>query len=269
AGIAQVYYAVADPNPAAAGGADVLAQAGVRVHGPLEPATDPDGPAHRLVRFWLASVRRGRPFVTLKTASTLDGRIAAADGSSRWITGPRARAHAHAVRADVDAIAVGTGTLLTDDPSLTARPGGAPSRPGPAVGVHQPLRVVVGRRNLPEHARVRGEGGALVHLRTHDPAQVLAELAALEVRHLLVEGGPTLAAAFWHAGLVDEVHAYLAPVLLGAGPAVVGDLGIRSIDRALRLTPHEVRTLGDDVLMIAVPTDRAPQPVPAPSEQES
>src|SRR5690606_38602023 len=145
----------------------------------------------------------GRPFVTLKIATTLDGRVAAADGSSRWITSAESRAHAHALRTEVDAIAVGTGTALTDDPALTAR-----TREGD-LAAHQPLRVVVGDRDVPAAARLRGPGGELVQVRTHDPAQVLAALHAREVRHLLVEGGPTLASAFLRAGLVDEVHAYL------------------------------------------------------------
>lgn len=245
AGVRRVVFAVADPSAAAAGGAARLRAAGIDVVGPLSGETGTA--AEELVRPWLTAVRHARPFVTLKIAATLDGRIAAADGSSRWITSAESRAHAHRLRSEVDAIAVGTGTALTDDPALTAR------TPRGDLAGHQPLRVVVGRRDLPEGARVRGPGGELLAVRTHDPVEVLAELHAREVRHVLVEGGPTLAGAFLRARLVDEVHAYVAPVLLGAGRAAVGDLGATSIGEALRLEPREVLRLGPDVLLVAAP----------------
>ncbi|NLF03591.1 MAG: bifunctional diaminohydroxyphosphoribosylaminopyrimidine deaminase/5-amino-6-(5-phosphoribosylamino)uracil reductase RibD [Actinomycetales bacterium] len=247
AGIGRVVFAVADPNPRATGGAERLRAASIDVAGPgdLDEAIEAEG--RELLRVWLTSVERGRPFVTLKIASTLDGRIAAADGSSRWITSAESRAHAHALRAEVDAIAVGTGTALIDDPTLTAR------HEDGTLAEHQPLRVVVGHRPVPEGARLRGPGGELVHVPTHDPAEVLATLHAREVRHLLVEGGPTLTAAFLRAGLVDELHAYVAPVLVGAGKSAVGDLGITSIDGALRWRPREMHRLGPDTLVIATP----------------
>ncbi|WP_372492665.1 bifunctional diaminohydroxyphosphoribosylaminopyrimidine deaminase/5-amino-6-(5-phosphoribosylamino)uracil reductase RibD [Cellulomonas wangsupingiae] len=251
AGVARVVVAVEDPNPVAAGGARRLRDAGVDV---VTGALQDEG--SRLLAPWLSAVRRGRPFVTLKIASTLDGRVAAADGSSRWITSDVARRHAHTLRAEVGAIVVGTGTVLADDPSLTAR-----TLDGSLVE-HQPLRVVVGDRDVPAGSRLRGPGGDLVHVRTHDPAHVLQVMQAREVRHVLVEGGPTLAAAFLAAGLVDEVHAYLAPVLLGAGPTAVGDLGITTIGDAIRLVPTEVLPLGPDVLVVASP---APPPG-APTE---
>ena len=244
AGVARVVIAVPDPSAEAGGGAAVLRAAGVDV---VVGALRPDGEA--LLRVWLASVRAGRPFVTVKIAATLDGRVAAADGSSRWITSAESRAHAHSVRAAVDAVAVGTGTALADDPALTAR------TPDGLLAAHQPLRVVVGRRPLPTAALLHGPGGPLLQLATHEPAEVLASLAAHEVRHVLVEGGPVLVTAFLRAGLVDEVHAYLAPVLLGAGRSAVGDLGIGTIADALRLTTAEVHRLGPDVLVVARPQE--------------
>lgn len=241
AGVARVVHAVTDPGPGRGGG-DVLRAAGVEVVAGVGAA---EGEA--LLEVWLHAVRTGRPWVTVKTAATLDGRVTAADGSSRWITSAAARAHAHTVRAEVDALAVGTGTLMADDPALTAR------TPAGALAGHQPLRVVVGRREVPAGAAVRGPGGELVHLPTHDPGEVLAALAAREVRHLLVEGGPTLTTAFLRAGAVDEVHAYVAPLLLGGGTPVVGDLGRPAIADALRLTPRTVVPLGPDVLVVARP----------------
>ncbi|WP_449385200.1 bifunctional diaminohydroxyphosphoribosylaminopyrimidine deaminase/5-amino-6-(5-phosphoribosylamino)uracil reductase RibD [Cellulomonas soli] len=242
AGVARVVAAVGDPNPAAAGGAQRLAAAGVEV---VTGVLADQGEV--VLGAWLPAVRRARPFVTLKIAASLDGRVAAPDGTSRWITSAVARQHAHDLRAEVDAIVVGTGTALLDDPSLTARTASG------ELHHHQPLRVVVGHRDVPAGARLRGPGGELVPVRTHDPAVVLEALHAREVRHVLVEGGPVLAAAFLAAGLVDEVHAYVAPVLLGAGRAAIGDLGVATIGDALRLVPREVIPLGPDVLVVATP----------------
>ncbi|MCV2395144.1 bifunctional diaminohydroxyphosphoribosylaminopyrimidine deaminase/5-amino-6-(5-phosphoribosylamino)uracil reductase RibD [Actinotalea sp. M2MS4P-6] len=242
AGVARVVHAVADPSPAG-GGAARLRTAGVEVEsGLLDDAVEDQ------LEVWLTSVRRGTPWVTLKMATTLDGRVAAQDGTSRWITSAESRAHAHGVRARVDAIAVGTGTVLADDPALTVR--SAEDR----AADHQPLRVVLGDRAVPAGARLRGEGGELVQVPGHDPARAVALLAGRQVRHVLVEGGPTVAAAFLRAGLVDEVHAYLAPALLGDGPAAVGPLGIATIAQALRLRTVDVHRLGPDVLVVARPT---------------
>ncbi|RHA39263.1 bifunctional diaminohydroxyphosphoribosylaminopyrimidine deaminase/5-amino-6-(5-phosphoribosylamino)uracil reductase RibD [Cellulomonas rhizosphaerae] len=257
--VRRVVVSVEDPNPLAAGGAARLRAEGIDV---LAGVLVDEG--RQVLGTWVHAVERDRPFVTLKLASTLDGRIAAADGSSRWITGEVARQHAHDLRAEVDAIAVGTGTALADDPSLTAR-----TADGSLHG-HQPLRVVVGLRDLPADAALRGPGGDLVQVRSHDPHEVLAELGRRGVRHVLVEGGPTLAAAFLRAGLVDEVHAYLAPVLLGAGRPAVDDLGITSIDGALRLVTRSVVPLGPDVLVVATPA-AIPEASPeaSPEAQES
>jgi diaminohydroxyphosphoribosylaminopyrimidine deaminase/5-amino-6-(5-phosphoribosylamino)uracil reductase len=240
AGIAEVVFAATDPLAEAAGSTATLEAAGVRVRpGLLEDE------GTELLHPWLTSVALGRPYVTLKLATTLDGRVAATDGTSRWITGPEARAHAHAVRQTVGAIVVGTGTVTADDPSLTAR------TPDGTLADRQPLRVVVGERPVPDDARLRGPGGELVRVPTHDVARVLDELAARGVRHVLVEGGPTLTTAFLRSGLVDEVHAYLAPVALGAGVGAIGDLGVRTIADAVRWRTHRVERLGDDVLLVA------------------
>ncbi len=242
AGVTRVVASVPDPNPVAAGGAARLRAGGVDV---VVGVLEDEGRA--LLGPWLHAMRHGRPYVTLKLATTLDGRVAAADGTSRWITSEVARRHAHELRSQVDAIVVGTGTALADDPALTARTADG------ALVEHQPLRVVVGLRELPADARLHGPGGPLVQLRTHEPAEVLQALAGREVRHALVEGGPTLAAAFLRAGLVDEVHAYVAPTLLGAGRAAVGDLGVTTIGDALRLEAARVQPLGPDVLIVATP----------------
>ncbi|WP_167169170.1 bifunctional diaminohydroxyphosphoribosylaminopyrimidine deaminase/5-amino-6-(5-phosphoribosylamino)uracil reductase RibD [Brooklawnia cerclae] len=239
AGVGRVLVSVDDPSALAGGGAGVLRAAGVDMVTDVLRAEGLD-----LLGHWYDAARLARPWVVLKTATTLDGRVGAADGSSRWITGPQARAHAHGVRARSDAIVVGIRTVLCDDPALSARIPGEPE-------AHQPLRVVVGRRDIPPDAAVHGPGADLLHLRTHDPARVLAVLFERGVHELVVEGGPTLASGFLRAGLVDEIHAYIAPVVLGAGPAAIGDVGIGTIAEAARFTTRHCERLGDDVLIVA------------------
>jgi diaminohydroxyphosphoribosylaminopyrimidine deaminase / 5-amino-6-(5-phosphoribosylamino)uracil reductase len=240
AGLARVVYASSDPNPRAAGGADVLRGRGVAVDGGVLAEQ-----AQALNRSWTHLVRTGRPWVTWKLAATLDGRSAAADGTSQWITGEAARADVHRLRADCGAVLVGTGTALVDDPRLTAR------RPDGSPYPRQPLRVVMGERDLPADARVLDDAAPTWQLRTRDPKTVLRALAEAEVHRLWLEGGPTVAAAFLSAGLVDEVIAYVAPVLLGRGRQAVTDLGITTIDAALRLRPTDITLIGDDVRITA------------------
>ena len=236
AGIGRVVYAVPDPNHEAGGGSATLKARGVAV------VHAPHAAAENLNHRWLTAMRQGRPYVIAKWAQTLDGRIAASDGTSFWITGVPAREHAHVVRASVDAIAVGTGTVLVDDPELSARPE-AVHEP------HQPLRVVMGLRST-AGARVWRDENAIA-LRTHDPDEALASLWKRDVRTLLLEGGSTILTAFITAGFVNEVHAYVAPVLLGDGTPVVGDLGIRTMADALRGQDVELETLGVDCLVTA------------------
>ncbi|MER1995822.1 MAG: bifunctional diaminohydroxyphosphoribosylaminopyrimidine deaminase/5-amino-6-(5-phosphoribosylamino)uracil reductase RibD [Arthrobacter sp.] len=223
AGIARVVYAAADTNDDAAGGAAALAAAGVAVEGGLLAEE-----SRELNRRWAAAAAAHRPFVTVKTAQTLDGRTAAADGTSQWITSPESRADAQKLRLRADAILTGTGTIQSDDPQLTAR------CPGGSAAVQQPLRVVMGRTPVPAGARVRGTDGRFLQLPTHDPAVVLADLYDRGVRHLMVEGGGTVAGAFLRAGLADELLAYTAPALLGAGTAAFAGLGIASMAQIQR-----------------------------------
>lgn len=237
AGIAEVHYASDDPNPAAAGGAQTLRDAGVVVVGGVESAAAEAGP----LRAWLFRQRHGRPFVTAKLASTVDGRVAAPDGTSQWITGVPARRRAHRQRGALDAIVVGTGTVVRDDPALTARYDDGAFRP------HQPTRVVMGLRDIPSGARVTDDSAPLLHVRTHDPAQILDALG--DALWVLVEGGPGIVGAFLDAGLVDEVEAYVAPVVLGAGASSVDIGGVHTLTDARRFSLTAVETLGDDVLL--------------------
>lgn len=246
AGIRRVVHAVDDPNPQAAGGAEVLRAAGAEVESGLLREQVERGP----LRAWLHFARTGRPHVTWKYAASLDGRSAAADGTSRWISSAASRGEVHELRARVDAIIAGTGTVLADDPQLTARDetGGLRER--------QPLRVVVGDRELPAEARVFDDSAETIRLPGGDPAAVLTALAGRGVVDVLLEGGPTLAGAFVAAERVDRVLAYVAPALLGAGPAALGPAGVASISQAWWWEVEETTMSGPDVRISAVPVPR-------------
>ncbi|MFC7431183.1 MULTISPECIES: bifunctional diaminohydroxyphosphoribosylaminopyrimidine deaminase/5-amino-6-(5-phosphoribosylamino)uracil reductase RibD [unclassified Agrococcus] len=243
AGVSRIVYAVADPGDASAGGAQRLAAAGVDV------VHAPDDRAEALVDDWRFAITHGRPRVTVKWAQSLDGRAAAADGTSQWITGPEARAHVHAQRSLHDAIAVGTGTVLADDPRLTARvarPDGTDDAEAP-----QPLPVVVGTRPVPSGARLEAHPRAFVQV-DGPPAEWLAALwRDRGIQTVYVEGGPTLASAIVAAGLCDRIHCYVAPTLLGGARTAVGDVGVASIAEQLLLDDVQVEALGRDLLVTA------------------
>ena len=250
AGIARVVVACADPTAQAGGGAALLREAGVDV----ETGVLADEVAFGPLEAWLGAQRLGRPYVTWKYAATLDGRSAAADGTSRWITSEAARADVHRLRGECDVVLAGVGTVLQDDPLLDVRPD-----PG-----HQPLRVVVDSTGrTPATARaLRGAHPALVVttvpvadyarnlvVGADDTGRVdLVELlAALPATSILLEGGPTLAGAFVAAGLVDRVVGYVAPALLGDGAHALGPAGAGTITAAHRFRLDEVTRIGEDV----------------------
>jgi diaminohydroxyphosphoribosylaminopyrimidine deaminase/5-amino-6-(5-phosphoribosylamino)uracil reductase len=252
AGIRRVVIAVDDPTPVAAGGVATLRSAGVEVETGVRRAEAEQGNIA-----WRTAVRRGRPHVTWKFAATLDGRSAAADGTSQWITSEPARADVHRLRGTVDAIIAGVGTVLADDPHLTVRD----LRDG-SLAITQPLRVVVDSSGrTPEDARVR-DAAAPTWIATAaaagagpdgriDLAAMLTQLYARGVRGALLEGGPTLAGSFLAAGLVDTVIGYVAPKLLGAGrPALVG-AGVVTIGEAIGLDLTDVTRIGPDLRFTA------------------
>ncbi|MDO4254773.1 MAG: bifunctional diaminohydroxyphosphoribosylaminopyrimidine deaminase/5-amino-6-(5-phosphoribosylamino)uracil reductase RibD [Kocuria sp.] len=244
-GIKRVIYAVADTTVAASGGADTLRAGGIEVCGGLLAQR-----AQELNHRWALAQQQRRPFVTVKTAQSIDGRIAAADGTSQWITGEEARAHAHQIRHRVDAIVVGTQTVLTDDPRLTVRGLGYQ---GTGADLVRPLRVAMGHRTVPEHARMRGVDGRFRHMRTHDPEVVVTQLYDDGARHLLVEGGATVVGAFLAADMADELVLYQAPMILGAGQSSYPESGITTLSQAWRYMPDPsdggpLRQLGHDLL---------------------
>lgn len=285
AGLRRVLVGHVDPHREVAGrGVRRLRRAGVGVDlGVLEAE------CREQHRGFLTVCRRGRPFVALKLASSLDGRIATASGESRWITGPEARAVVHRLRARVDAVVVGSQTVLADDPELTARRAGRV--------LHRPVRVVVdsGLRVPPGAAPYRGEVGRSWVLCAPRPpatrrraletngvrvlevpvrgdgvdlARALRRLAREGLTELLVEGGGGLAAALLRGGLVDELHWFSAPRLLGGdGRPALGVLGLRALAKAPELHEVRIRRVGRDLywtgrlqpVQVPRPTRRPPQ----------
>lgn len=227
-GVRRVVIGVVDPDPQVSGrGVEKLRDAGVEVEvGVLGDEVEAS------LAPYLAHRRTGRPWVVLKLAATLDGRIAAPDGSSRWITGPEARADAHRLRAESDAILVGAGTVRADDPALTVRD---------ADG-RDPLRVVLGE--IPGDARAHP---ALIH--TGDPEELLYDLGKRDVVQLLVEGGARVAWLFHDRGLVDQYVIYLAPAFLGGddGVPLFRGPGAATMEAAWRGRISSIRQIGPDV----------------------
>ncbi len=268
AGIAEVQFAVADPDPnVAGGGRAALETAGIRV---VEGEGETE--ARRINEAFFKHRLTGLPFVIAKFAASLDGRIAAASGDSRWVSGPETRAWAHRLRTRIDAILVGSSTVVVDDPLLTARPDGVDAE-------RQPLRVVVDTRGrVPPMAQVftgpaktlvatgqqahadwrasiEARGAEVLTLPEKDDhldlRSLLEELGRRDVVTLLVEGGGVTLGSFFDAGLVDKVHAVIAPMIVGAAdaPAAVAGVGADRMADALRLREVRVERLGEDILV--------------------
>lgn len=200
-GIDSVYFAISDPNPIASGGASKLLGAGLFVKGELlvEEASFSN-------RAWLTKIAVGRPRITVKIAQTLDGRVAAADGQSKWITSAGSREHAKRLRDSFDAICVGSGTALADNPTLRG-------------ATRNPARYVIGERLLPKLLLDAEEG--FEQVKTHNALDVTEVLAFRGFNSVLIEGGPTLVSAFLAANIVDEIHLYLAGSIMGSGKASI------------------------------------------------
>jgi diaminohydroxyphosphoribosylaminopyrimidine deaminase/5-amino-6-(5-phosphoribosylamino)uracil reductase len=221
AGVARVVAGALDPNPKAGGGLEVLRAAGVHVE--LVDSFE----ARAQNEAWRTWVSQGRPFVTYKAAMTVDGRLTTP--GERWISGEESRRLVHRLRAASDAVAVGMGTVRADAPRLDARDVAVP---------RQPRRLAFGKGPLPE--------GLELELRTGSPAEELAALAAEGVQSLLLEGGPTIAAAFLRDDLVDKLLVFIAPKLSGEGPRLLGEnVSLR------RLTRFEAKPVGEDILLSA------------------
>jgi diaminohydroxyphosphoribosylaminopyrimidine deaminase/5-amino-6-(5-phosphoribosylamino)uracil reductase len=218
-----------------------LAESGIQVVAGVLADKVGGGP----LREWLHKQRTGRPHITWKFATSVDGRSAAADGTSQWITSDAARMDVHRRRAVADAIVVGTGTVFVDDPVLTAR------LPDGSLAERQPLRVVVGEREISPEARVLNDDSRTMVIRTRDPREVIKALS--DRTDVLLEGGPTLAGAFLRASAIDRIVAYVAPILLGGPITAVDDVGVLSIAHAQRWRFDGIEPIGPDLLLSLVP----------------
>lgn len=251
AGIGGVVYALPDPGDASSGGALRLSEAGVAVRSGVLAAD-----AKALLNSWLqrhaAQQPRSRPRITVKWGQSLDGRIAAADGSSQWITSVASRRDVHQRRAAADGILVGTGTLIADDPALTAR-----AADGSLLAA-QPRPIVMGERAIPPGARIREhpalEAGAVpLQISGRELEAELARLLESGIQSIFVEGGASVISAFLREGLVDELLVYVAPLLLGGPRLAIDDLGVASLAQGLRLNVTERTRFEHDTLVVARP----------------
>ena len=242
AGVSKVVFASSDPGDQSSGGAETLRSAGIEVVAGFHADK-----ADQQSRVWLSAAKNKRPFVTLKWASSVDGRAAAQDGSSKWISGESSRQDAHQRRSEVDAILVGTGTALIDDPELTAR------KSDGSLFEQQPLRVVLGERDLPAGLRIFNDDAETLILKTQSIHGALSELYEKGIKHVFVEGGPTLASRFVQMDLVDEFVIYLAPKLIGGDKLAIGSIDVPSIQDAKELEFLEINPLGSDIQIIAKP----------------
>lgn len=235
AGVARVVTALTDPDPRVSGqGHEILHAAGVEVVEGVRA-----GPAAELQRGFLARVTIARPMVTLKLATSFDGRIATACGESRWITGPAARRHVHALRLRHDAVMVGAGTARADLPALNVRGFGR---------VRQPMRIVIASGPIPDLPPQDDDHGRLWVLRPPLP-EALAELGRRGLTRVFCEGGGQLAAGLLREGLVDEIVGYTAGVVLGGdGRRAVGSLGLAALADAPRFRLVETCDLDGDIV---------------------
>ena len=205
AGITTVVYAVSDPNEKAAGGAVALRAAGLTV---IEGVLKDEAAFSN--RAWLMKIKKGRPFFTWKVAATLDGKVAAADGTSKWISNERSRGDVQILRRQADAILVGTNTVITDDPHLIPR--------GSFAGYGaNPIRIICGEQELPKDAQIFDDAAKTVLVKSKDLDLLVEKLNELEINHVFVEAGPTLGSAMLDGCLMDELVIYQAPTLLGTG----------------------------------------------------
>jgi diaminohydroxyphosphoribosylaminopyrimidine deaminase/5-amino-6-(5-phosphoribosylamino)uracil reductase len=231
AGITKVIYAVKDPNPVAAGGADRLRSASIEVeYVESKELADIQGA-------WLHRITTGRPYFIWKVATTLDGRIAAADGTSQWISSSESRDDVQILRSQSDAILIGTGTAIADNPTLRPR----------LEGASTPIRIVMGNRDVPAGSNLRDGIGETIFLQSHDSADLLDVLESAALNQVLVEAGPTLGSALLAVGLIDEIVIYQAPKVLGAGKSWLDDIGVQSIDSALTLSLIASEQIGPDI----------------------
>jgi diaminohydroxyphosphoribosylaminopyrimidine deaminase/5-amino-6-(5-phosphoribosylamino)uracil reductase len=241
AGVKKVVFGTYDPGKTEGGGRFTLEEAGIEVVSDILRDE-----CVQLIAPWFTNKFEQRPYVVIKWAASVDGRTAAADGTSKWITGAEAREDVHARRAASQAIMVGTNTVEIDDPELTAR------KPDGSLYATQPLRVVVGERELNSTSRVFNSHSETIRFETHDLGSVMQQLFDRGISQVFVEGGAQLESALISAGFADEFLIYVAPKLLGGPATAIRDIEVSSMDQAVDLEFIEIKKLGADILIRAI-----------------
>ena len=241
AGVKKVVFGTYDPGKTEGGGRFTLEEAGIEVVSDILRDE-----CVQLIAPWFTNKFEQRPYVVIKWAASVDGRTAAADGTSKWITGAEAREDVHARRATSQAIMVGTNTVALDDPELTAR------KPDGSLYENQPLRVVVGERELNAASRVFNSDSETVQFKTRDVGSVMQQLFDRGIRQVFVEGGAQLESALISAGFADEFLIYVAPKLIGGPATAIRDIEVSSMDQAVDLEFIETKKLGADILIRAI-----------------
>ena len=235
AGISTVVFAVKDPNAVAAGGADVLRAAGIKV---VEGVLSEE--AANANRAWLTKIAKRRPYFVWKVATTLDAKIAASDGTSKWISNDVSRSDVQRLRRESDAILVGTNTVIADNPHLIPR--------GEFSGYSRnPIRVIFGESDLPKDSKVFDSAAETVQIKSRDLNDLVSKLNELGVRQVFVEAGSTLASAMVAAGLIDELVIYQAPALLGSGKSFYSNDFESTIKDQMRLEHISTEVLAGDI----------------------
>jgi diaminohydroxyphosphoribosylaminopyrimidine deaminase/5-amino-6-(5-phosphoribosylamino)uracil reductase len=230
-GIKRVVYAVSDPNPAAAGGAERLRAAGIEVQSGIG-----EEEARLVNRAWLTKMELGRPHITWKIASTMDGKVAASDGSSKWITGELARTDVAQMRSQVDAIVTSTSTVIADDPLMTSKGFGK-----------DPVRIVMGTTEIKAVAQIFNDLAETVLVKSRNLKELITLANERGFNQLLIESGPTFGTALLRENLIDEIVLFQAPTLFGSGTPAIGDLGITNISGRLDFEISDVEMFGSDL----------------------
>ncbi len=235
-GIKKVVYAVSDPNPIAAGGSERMRAARIKVESGIGEVQ-----ARHENRAWLTKIEKGRPRITWKIASTMDGKVAASDGSSKWITGELARADVAKIRSQADAIVTSTSTVIADDPLLTSK----------GIG-NNPVRIVMGLSEIASNSQILGKDTETILIKSRDFKELISLASDRGFNQLLIESGPTFGTALLSADLIDEIILFQAPTFLGAGKASIGDLGITNIAGRLDFEITDVEVIGADLKITLV-----------------
>lgn len=238
AGISRVVFSVKDPNPVAAGGLSKLLAAGIEVTAEYKSEQ-----GEFVNRDWLIKVRNGRPRIVWKTAITLDGKSAAADGTSKWITSNESRERVARLREESDAILIGTGTALADNPQLI---------PANSKRKVNPVRIVMGDKEIPAHFHLHDDSAETLFIGGHSFDPLIEISRERGWNRILIESGSNVGSALLSANLVDEIHAFIAPTILGTGNSFVSDLGIDTLDERIDFEIASLNSSGTDIEVILI-----------------